>query len=410
MEHLCGYIDHILFQSAETGFTVARLKTPKQLDLINIVGFISEINPGQTIHCEGNWKHHSKHGRQFEIQQYELSAPVDVLGIQKYLESGMVKGVGPVYAKKIVEAFGIKTLEIIDKNPEKLSEIPGVGAKRIEKIKQYWGEQKSVRSVMIFLQSHKVRPSFAQKIFKKYGDESIEKVTENPYRLAKEIYGVGFKTADELAQNLGISFESPLRIRAGVEHVLWELSTNGHVCYKKNLLAPEAAKMLEISEVLINKEIKYLIQEELIIEDEIDSEPYIWVKPLYLTEIGLAREFKRINDSSCIIRSIITEKAIDWAQEKQHIRFAKEQKIAILQSLTEKIHIITGGPGTGKSTITRAILSISSRVTEKIILAAPTGRAAKRMSDICYKKAFTIHSLWNMIFLKADLKEIKIIL
>ncbi|MGE0198216.1 MAG: ATP-dependent RecD-like DNA helicase [Simkaniaceae bacterium] len=405
MDQLSGFIDHIVFTSEETGFTVARLKTPKQADFINIVGAMPGVNPGETMHCRGIWKHHAKHGRQFEVQSYELTAPVDILGIQKYLESGMVKGVGPVYAKRIVDTFGVKTLEIIDQSPHRLTEVPGIGEKRVEKIKLCWEEQKAVRSVMIFLQSHKVRPSFAQKIFKTYGEESIDKVTENPYRLAKEIYGIGFKTADELAQNLGIASDSPLRIRAGIEHVLWELSTEGHVCYPKKDFIPEAATMLAVSEDLINKELSHLHQEDHIVESSIEEEPYIWVKPLYNAERGVARELKRIQNAPCTIRPMLVDKAIEWAQEKQRIRFANEQKEAIASSLSEKIHIITGGPGTGKSTITRAILSITSKVTDKIILAAPTGRAAKRMSEICYKKAFTIHSLLELDFQQGGFKR-----
>jgi exodeoxyribonuclease V alpha subunit len=405
MDQLSGFIDNIIFASEETGFTVARLKTPNQIDLINIVGSMPGVIPGETMHCHGVWKHHPKHGRQFEVHSYELTAPVDQLGIQKYLESGMVKGIGPVYAKRIVDTFGVKTLEIIDKMPQRLLEVSGIGGKRIEKIKQYWDEQKVVRSVMIFLQSHHVRPSFAQKIFRTYGEESIDKVTENPYRLAKEIYGIGFKTADELAQNLGIALDSPLRIRAGIEHVLWELSSDGHVCYPKEAFIPEAETMLDICGDLIAEQIDHLEQEGDIAQSVIEDQSFIWVKPLYMAEKGVARELKRILEAPSTIRSMFIDKAIDWAQEKQRIRFAKEQQTAIASSLEEKIHIITGGPGTGKSTITRAILSITSKVTDKIILAAPTGRAAKRMSEICYKKAFTIHSLLEFDFHKGGFKR-----
>nr|NGX51236.1 ATP-dependent RecD-like DNA helicase [Chlamydiota bacterium] len=405
MDQLSGFIDSIVFASEETGFTVAKLKVPKLPDPINIIGVMPEVNPGETMHCRGVWKHHSKHGRQFEVESYELTAPVDILGIQKYLESGMVKGVGPVYAKRIVETFGVKTLEIIDKSPERLTEVDGIGEKRVEKIVRCWDEQKAVRSVMIFLQSHKVRPSFAQKIFKTYGEESIDKVTENPYRLAKEIYGIGFKTADELAQNLGIASDSPLRIRAGIEHVLWELSSDGNVCYPKEEFIPKAETMLDVEGDLISEQLEYLEYDGQVVESKLDEKPFIWVKPLYMAEIGVARELKRIQEAPCRIRTIDSEKAIKWAQEKQRIRFAKEQKSAIASSLEEKIHIITGGPGTGKSTITRAILSISSRVTDKITLTAPTGRAAKRMSEITYKKAFTIHSLLEFDFKKGGFKR-----
>ena len=405
MDQLSGFIDTIIFTSEETGYTVGRLKIPKEVDSVPIVGIMPGVNPGETMHCKGHWKHHPKHGRQFEVESYELTAPVDVLGIQKYLESGMVKGVGPVYAERIVEKFGVKTLEIIDQFPERLTEVPGIGDKRIEKIKLCWNEQKAVRSVMIFLQSHKVRPSFAQKIFKTYGEESIDKVIENPYRLSKEIHGIGFKTADELAQNLGIERDSPVRIQAGIEHVLWELSSEGHVCYLEEAFIPAAEAILEVDGTLISDQITHLEKEGHIIQSLMDEKSFIWVKPLYMCEQGVTKELKRISDTPCNIRPVLVDEAIEWAQEKQRMRFAKEQKTAIAKSLEEKIHIITGGPGTGKSTITRAILSITSKVTDKIVLAAPTGRAAKRMSEITYKKAFTIHSLLEFDFHKGGFKR-----
>lgn len=405
MDQLSGFIDSIVFASEETGFTVARLKTPRENDLITVIGAMPGVSPGETLHCQGKWKHHPRHGRQFEVEQYQLTAPSDLLGIQKYLESGMVKGVGPIYAKRIVDAFGVDTLEVIDKHPDRLSEVPGIGARRIEKIAACWNDQKSIRNVMIFLQAHQVRPSFAQKIFKRYGEQSIEQVKKNPYVLAKEIYGVGFKTADELAQNLGIAKDSPLRIKAGIEHVLWELSSDGHVCFPKEGFIPKGEEILDVAGELIDKELAALELEGHIIEEVLEETPFIWVRPLYNAEWGVARELKRISDSPCKIRSIFLDKAIEWVEDAHRIRFAKEQTIAIAKSLEEKIHIITGGPGTGKSTITRAILSITSKVTDKIVLAAPTGRAAKRMSEITGKKAFTIHSLLEMDFKQGGFKR-----
>lgn len=405
MDQLSGFIDHIIFSSEETGFTVARLKTPRQQDHITVVGSLPGVNPGETLHCKGIWKHHPRHGRQFEIQSYELTAPVDLQGIQRYLESGMVKGVGPVYAERIVKEFGVKTLEVIDKTPRRLTEVPGLGMKRVEKIIACWSEQKGIRNVMIFLQAHKVRPSLAQKIFRRYGEESIDKVKENPYSLAKEIFGIGFKSADELAQNLGIAKDSPLRIKAGIEHVLWELSNDGHVCYPKEDFIPAAKEILEVEGTLIAEQVTALELDGHIMVEELEGIPHLWVRPLYNAEWGIARELKRIQEAPCNIRPVLLDKAIEWAQEKHRIRFAKEQKVAIRKSLEEKVHIITGGPGTGKSTITRAILSITSRVTDKITLAAPTGRAAKRMTEITGKKAFTIHSLLEFDFNEGGFKR-----
>ena len=405
MDHISGFVDNIVFASEETGFTVARLKIPRQIEPVNIVGSMPGMNPGETMHCRGVWKHHPKHGRQFEVQSYDISAPVDILGIQKYLESGMIKGIGPIYAARIVQVFGIKTLAVIDEEPDRLLEITGIGKKRVGKIKQYWDEQKAVRNVMIFLQTHKVRPCFAHKIVQTYGEESIDKITKNPYCLSKEIYGIGFKTADELARNLGIDSISPFRIRSGIEHVLWELSSAGHVCYPNEKFLSIAETMLDVSNDLIAQQIDYLENEGRIVQRVMEEQSFIWIKPLYMAEKGIVRELIRILETPCAIRPILIKNAIEWIQKTQKICFAKEQQVAIGHSLKSKIHIITGGPGTGKSTITRAILSITSKITDKIVLTAPTGRAAKRMGEICYKKAFTIHSLLEFDFHKGGFKR-----
>ena len=407
MDQLTGFIDSIVFANAENGFAIAKLKEPKKKEPTTILGILPDINPGETIHCIGLWKHHPQYGPQFEIHSYELKAPADLLGIQKYLESGLVKGIGCVYAKRIVDHFGLKTLDIIDETPHLLISVPGIGKKRLKKIRECWDEQKSIRNVMIFLQSHHIRPSFAQKIFKTYGEESIQRVKENPYALAKKIFGIGFKTADTLAQNLGTTPDSPLRVKAAIEHVLWELSSDGHVCYPVESFIPEVQKVVEVKDHLIQEQIEVLKSEGSIIKSPLppDNSNFLWIKPLYLAEVGIARELRRIKEAPCSIRLVDIPKAIDWAQEKHCIRFAKEQKEAIAHSLEEKIHIITGGPGTGKSTITRAILSITSKLVDKIILAAPTGRAAKRMTEITGKKAFTIHSLLEFDFTHGGFKR-----
>lgn len=407
MDQISGYIENIVFYNEENGFAVVRLKQPREKNLMTILGVLPGINPGETIHCRGYWKHHPKHGRQFEVESYELTAPVDILGIQKYLESGMVKGIGPIYAKRIVEHFGTQTLKIIDKAPYRLLEIPGIGEKRIEKIETCWEEQKSIRRVMIFLQSHQVSPAFARKIFKTYGEDSIEKVTDNPYSLAKDIFGIGFKTADQLAKNIGIKNDASIRIQAGIEHILWELSNDGHTCYPIELFLKEAKAILEIDLQRVHAEIDILDQDKRIVKSFIGEESFIWIRPLFMAELGITRELQRIRRGVCPIRSVLIEKAIEWSQEKLRMRFAKEQKEAIKKSLSEKLYVITGGPGTGKSTITRAILSITSKLTNKITLTAPTGRAAKRLSEITYKKACTIHSLLEMNFHEGGFKRNK---
>lgn len=403
MEEIYGYIDSIVFAESEKGFTVAKLKEPKKKDPTWIVGIMPSVQPGETIRCRGGWKIHPEYGQQFEVKSFELQAPTDLLGIQKYLESGMIKGIGPVYAERIVKTFGLDTLDVIDKSPDRLLEVSGIGGKRVDRIKACWLEQRSIRDVMIFLRGHGVSPSYAQKIFKTYGDRSIEKVRSNPFQLAKEIHGIGFRTADSIAQGIGIPPDSPARIDAGIEHTLWELSNDGHVCYPLNELVPEVEAILQVPRESIEKRILALVENQ----DLVKENDTVWVKPLFLTEIGIARELARLSQSPCRIRSVQVDKAIHWVQQQLKIELAPEQKIAVGLGVQEKLLIVTGGPGTGKSTITKAILSITEKISSRIILAAPTGRAAKRMSEITGKKASTIHSLLEIDFATGKFKRNK---
>lgn len=401
MDYLVGYIENIVYTEPENGFTVARFKIPSQKDLVTIIGSLPSVQPGETLRCKGNWKNHPQHGRQFDVQSFETEAPSDLLGIRKYLESGMIKGIGPVYAERIVKIFGIKSLEIIDISPDRLAEVPGLGDKRIDKIKSCWQEQKAVRDVMVFLRGHGVSAAYAQKIYKAYGDKSIQKVRDNPYALAKEVFGIGFKIADGIAQGLGITPSSTLRVDAGIEHILWELSNEGHTCFPETELVKEAATTLEAPETIIQERINILVASGSLVRNA----EKIWVRPFYLAELGIAKEIARILQSPCRLRDVHKEKALDWAQEKLRITLAKEQIEAVAQGLSEKALIITGGPGTGKSTITNAILRILEKITDKILLAAPTGKAAKRMTEITHRKAFTIHALLEMDFTTGKFKK-----
>ncbi len=401
MDTLSGYVESILFSDENQGFTVAKLKQPNQKDLICIVGKMPALQPGETVSCQGTWRHHAQHGRQFEVKSFESRIPSDLVGIQKYLESGMIKGIGPAYAKRIIKKFGLETLNVIDANPRQLLDVEGIGAKRVDTIEKHWQQQKSVRDVMVFLRKYNVPPSFAQKIYKTYGDQSIEKVQADPYSLARDIHGIGFLSADRLAQSIGIGPDAPVRIRAGVEHLLWELSNEGHVCFPENELIEKASTTLDIQSTLIQEELSELENAQRIVR----KTNKVWIKPLFLTEVGIARELARLTQVPCNLRNIHTQKALDWVEEKLHIKLAKEQKKAIAQATSDKVHLITGGPGTGKSTITKAILRITEKLTNRIVLAAPTGRAAKRMSQITHKKAFTIHALLEMDFKHGGFKR-----
>jgi exodeoxyribonuclease V alpha subunit len=395
MDEIVGTIERITFKSEESGYVVLQLKEAGKKDLTPVVGTLPHVRPGETIRVEGEWKNHLIHGRQFEAKGHKSERPADLHGIEKYLGSGLIKGIGPGFAKKIVARFGIATLDILDKNPERLSEIPGLGEKKLNNIADCWQMQKSIREVMIFLQSHGVSPGFAQKIYKRFGDKSIEKVTENPYRLAREVTGIGFKSADDIAKKLGMAPDAPERIDAALEFVLEELSGEGHTCYPEAAFKEQAAALL--GDFPLQERIEALLEERRLERINLVQEgtptPFVWLSPLFRAETGIASELKRILISKSPLRSVDTYKAIDWVEAKLNLQLASQQKGAVAAALCEKLLIITGGPGTGKSTITKAILAITEQLTTRLLLAAPTGRAAKRMSEICKRPAKTIHAL-----------------
>lgn len=407
MEEIVGYIERFTYHDTESGYSVAQVREPKKRELTCVVGKMPGVKPGETVRCQGSWKNHLVHGRQFELNTFKSERPADLIGIKKYLGSGLIKGIGPAYAEKIVAAFGIDTLEIIDKDPNKLLSVKGLGDKKLDQIITCFKDQKSIREVMIFLQSNGVSPAYAQKIFKVYGDKSIEKVTEDPYRLARDIFGIGFKMADSIAQKMGIEKTSPYRIRAGIEFLLTKLSDEGHVCYPEKELIELAKIELEVPGV--EEEISNLIEARRIERLPIVSDgvlmPFLWLRSLYVRESGIAKEIFRISQSTSPLRQVDTNRAIAWAETKLNLKLADNQKIAITKALQEKLLIITGGPGTGKSTITNAILLITQELTSRVLLAAPTGRAAKRMAEITKKPAKTIHSLLEVNFKEGGFKR-----
>lgn len=411
MTEICGYIERITYQNPETGYTVAQLQQPGFKEVTCIVGAMPDLMPGETIRCEGEWKTHLVYGRQFEVQKHRVEAPSDVLGIRKYLGSGLIKGIGPKYAERIVDLFGAETLNIIDADPDRLLDVQGLGKKRVDKIKNCWQAQKTIRDVMVFLQSVEVSPGFAQKIFKTYGDKSIQMVKAHPYALARDIFGVGFKTADKLAEKLGMAKEAPERLDAGVEFVLRELADEGHVCFPVDEFLVEAERVLEVSTELIQARLNFLREEGRIEQLPFVFEgvlrPFLWLRYLYLAEVGIAQEIRRLRSQVSGLRSVDVTKALDWVQTQLALKLAPQQQEAVAMALTDKVQVITGGPGTGKSTITKAILAITCKLTSKILLCAPTGKAAKRITEITSYKAQTIHSLLEFDFRKNAFKKNK---
>jgi len=405
MEKIQGHIDTITFRNEENGFTVARIKETGKAGLTWIVGALPSIQVGESLKCEGEWKNNPVYGMQFLVSKYEVEAPNTVIGIEKYLASGLVPGIGPVYAKRIVEKFGEDTLNVIDEDPKRLSEVQGIGKKRLATIITQWSEQKSIREVMIYLQGLGISTGYAQKIYKQYGDQSIATIKSNPYQLARDIWGIGFKTADTVAKGLNIANDAIERIDAGVEYVLSELSTDGHSCYPEEEFLKTAEELLEIELGKIENRLKDLANESRIVLSVVDDRPFIWLKSLHTCEKGIVAALERLKSTACGLKDINVEKLMPWAEKNLNIQLADFQRQAVGQGLKEKISIITGGPGTGKSTITNAILKITETITTKITLAAPTGRAAKRLSELTGNPASTIHSLLEYDFKLAGFRR-----
>lgn len=403
MEELTGFVEKLTYYDEESHFAVATLKCQKFPRPIIIVGTLSAIQIGETVECTGKWKQHHKHGMQFEVDSFRLHLPTDAASIEKFLGSGAVKGVGPTYAAKIVGAFGDKTLEILDKHPEKLYDIDGLGEKRVNKLVTAWHEHKSFQELFLFLHTYGISRTYAKKILKKWGNHALQKLKSNPWLLAKEIRGIGFRLADEIATNMGLTKESLERIDAGIDFVLYELSQEGHTCFPLQGFVERAHTLLGVSQELITKEVEKDAKEGHLEIRQADI-PMIWSKILFSCEIGIAQEVGRLRYYKTHLRQVDTQKAITWAENTLSIEFAPLQKEAISQSLSDKLTIITGGPGTGKSTITRAIVTIFSKLTRKILLAAPTGRAAKRLSEITRMHASTIHRILKFDFTKGKFK------
>lgn len=404
MESIHGYIERITFQSEENGFTVARLKEPGKRELTVVVGAMPSVQPGETIRCWGEWKNNAQHGLQFDVQRYAVEMPSDAQGIQKYLGSGLVKGIGPVFAERIVDRFREETLDIIERSPERLREVSGIGAGRLQKIKACWAEQKAIRGVMLFLQQYHVTPTFAQKIYRQYRDESIARIEANPYDLARDVYGIGFKTADSLAQKMGVPRDSPRRIDAGIEYVLAELSGEGHTCFPVEDFLKAAAELLETEAGLVQARVEAVEQEgHIVLRDLQDTQtgrpaPFVWLRTFEACEQGIAHELERLLFVDSPTDWPAAEERIAQAEKAHDIQLAPQQREAVRRSLLDKVQVVTGGPGTGKSTITKVILALWGEKTRRILLAAPTGRAAKRLAEITGREALTLHSLLEFDF------------
>ncbi len=392
-----GSVARITYVSEETQYVVARLDVPGKPDPVTIVGTVLSLTPGETLRVHGRWSHHPKYGEQFKVDRYESVVPATIVGIQKYLGSGMIKGIGPVFAKRLVEAFGAETLTVIEQTPARLAEVEGIGPVRQQRITTAWAEQREIREVMLFLQGHGVSPAYAAKIFKTYGQAAIATVRENPYRLARDIRGIGFKTADKIAREMGIPANSPLRAAAGILHTLNELTDEGHVYVPEAELLRAAEEMLEIPAALLPDALCALAADEAIVVEPLAEGRAVYLKALHLSESQLARRLADLLRAPRTLPPIDLAQALPWVEQKTGLALTEEQRQAVRLAFQEKLLVITGGPGTGKTTILQAIIRILGAKKLRIHLASPTGRAAKRLAEVTGHEASTLHRLleWN---------------
>lgn len=393
VERISGSVERVTFHSEESGFCVIRIKVKGKRELVTVIGSAAAITPGEFVECVGTWHNDKTHGLQFKTTHLKTVPPSTLEGIEKYLGSGMVKGIGPHFAKVLVKAFGVDVFTVIEETPERMLTLPGIGKKRTDKVTAAWAEQKAIREIMVFLQSHGVGTGRAVRIYKTYGDEAIIKVSENPYRLALDIHGIGFKTADVIAGRLGIAPDSLIRAQAGVRHVLQELSGDGHCAAPHDTLIKESVKLLEIDEAILEEAIREEVTQENLVPEEIDGVPCLFLTPLHRAEQGVANSVRRILSGAPPWGKIDTEKALPWVEEKTGLSLSQSQQDAVCLALTSKALVITGGPGTGKTTLVNSILKILAAKQLDILLAAPTGRAAKRMTETTGREAKTIHRL-----------------
>jgi len=400
-EILQGSVERVTFSNEESGYSVVKIKVPGRKELVSAVGSFVSVTPGEVLRMEGSWGNHPRFGEQFKVDRYETAVPDSVQGIGKYLSSGLIKGIGPIMAKRIVGRFGPQTLEVIDHNPERLLEVDGIGAYRLTQITRAWEDQKDIRELMIFLRGHGVSAAYATRIFKHYGKASLEVVRENPYRLAMDVFGIGFLTADQIAQRLGIPQDSPLRAEGGVNYVLHQATEEGHVCVPRSWLLEQCEKLLQIPRPILEQAIAQQVGEQRLVREMLPEElaasfgdnQAVYLRGYHLAESQVAARLGYLESFLAMQYRGDPEQAITWLRQKLPFILAPLQEEAVKKALTEKVLVITGGPGTGKTTLIRAVLAIYRQGGARICLAAPTGRAAKRLSEATRYPAGTIHRL-----------------
>jgi exodeoxyribonuclease V alpha subunit len=403
IEPLQGVVERITYHSEESGYTIARLKAPRRVsELVTIVGNFANIQPGQTLQMQGSWKEHPKYGAQFQVNQYRETKPATITGIEKYLGSGLIKGVGPVTAKRIVAHFQFETLDIIENQIDRLIEVPGIAKKRVKLIQAAWQSQKSIKDVMLFLQGHGVSTTYAVKIYKQYGEEAIATVTANPYRLATDVYGIGFVTADAIARHLGIHPTSEFRYRAGILHVLGEAAEDGHCFLPQGELVDRVVQRLALPDHrieptdILSLTTDMSLDEELIMQGgngELQGQFLCYAPPFFHSEQGLTRRVRQLLSHPIRVDVPRVEQWIDRFMAQTGLQLSEQQRQAVVMAASHQVLILTGGPGVGKSFTCRTIVALWKAMGKTIALASPTGRAAQRLSEMTGQEAKTIHRL-----------------
>jgi exodeoxyribonuclease V alpha subunit len=392
-ELLAGLVERVTYQNADSGFCVIRVKARGHRDLVTVVGHAAVISAGEWITAAGDWTNDRTHGQQFKARFLKTSAPTSAEGIEKYLGSGMIRGIGPVYAKKLLRAFGDKVFDVIEAEPGRLRDVDGIGPVRANRIVVGWAEQKVVREIMVFLHSHGVGSARAVRIYKTYGADAVQVMLENPYRLARDIRGIGFKTADTIAMKLGVAKTAMIRVRAGISYALTEAMNEGHCGLPTAELMPLAEKLLDVPHDLIRTALDLELADGTVIADFVGETACVFLAGLYRAERAIAERLLSLNKGKTPWPWIDPNKAIPWIERRTSLTLADSQKAAVATAFASKVLVITGGPGVGKTTIVNSILRVLSAKDMSLLLCAPTGRAAKRMNEATGLEAKTIHRL-----------------
>jgi exodeoxyribonuclease V alpha subunit len=392
-EVLAGMVERVTYQNVESGFCVIRVKVRGHRELVTVVGHAAAISAGEWVTATGEWFNDRTHGQQFKTRFLKTSAPTSIEGIERYLASGMIRGIGPVYAKKLLRAFGEKVFDVIEAEPDRLREVDGIGNVRASRIVTAWAEQKVVREIMVFLHNHGVGAARAVRIYKAYGVDAVQVMSENPYRLARDIRGIGFKTADAIAMKLGIDKTAMIRVRAGISYALSEAMDEGHCGLPTDELVSLAEKLLEVPQDLIRGALALELADGTVVADKVGETDCVFLASLYRAERAIAERLLSLAAGKLPWPPIDADKAVPWIEQRVGLTLAESQKAAVRLALASKILVITGGPGVGKTTIVNSILRILAAKGVRLQLGAPTGRAAKRMSEATGLEAKTIHRL-----------------